>query len=300
MDVKELETYLNSILNKISQLIYENNVISTTFLIGEIFRDFMEVYKSYDQVMELSEYYMFFQGRNLIWHSSFKERNDIYYYPIEIEAKLQNYVKDNNVRMLGLTLDRIYQENFVKRNLSSYMTRSLISEMNNTVIKTFDLLVLDKYQGKEELEKHILMIDRHSEIDKLFESFQTAYIEICNVISLAKNATKTSKSMELIVEYINKDFSNKDLNMTTVADKFGFASAYLSRAFKEYTGDTFSSYVEKLRIEKSCELLINNKSIESVSIQVGYNNIYSFRKAFKKVKGTNPSEYKQLKAFENM
>ena len=60
-------------------------------------------------------------------------------------------------------------------------------------------------------------------------------------------------------------------------------------------------YLEKYRIEKAKELICENKyDLERIAIMIGYNNSNTFRRAFKRLEGISPSDYKQNVFHKNL
>ena len=55
--------------------------------------------------------------------------------------------------------------------------------------------------------------------------------------------------------------------------------------------ENFSSYLERIRMDKACEMLMGNMQVKEVSEKVGYLSDVSFRRAFKKRMGLSPSDY---------
>lgn len=88
---------------------------------------------------------------------------------------------------------------------------------------------------------------------------------------------------------------DSDLSLTTLLDHFELDDiSAISKLFKKHTGENFSVYLTKLRIEKACELLESNKyTIKEVAEMAGYLSDSSFRRAFKNQKGIPPTEYKK-------
>ena len=77
-----------------------------------------------------------------------------------------------------------------------------------------------------------------------------------------------------------------------VAEKFKLCDSYLSTFFKEQTGENYVSFVERLRMERACELLQDGAySIDDISRMVGYSNAQTFRRAFKRRFGTTPTQF---------
>ena len=69
-----------------------------------------------------------------------------------------------------------------------------------------------------------------------------------------------------------------------------FICIYLSKLFKRATGDNFSKYLEKIRVEKAKKLLKAGEKVSDVAAKVGYNSPQVFRRAYKRYYGCIPSE----------
>ncbi|WP_072335808.1 MULTISPECIES: helix-turn-helix domain-containing protein [unclassified Paenibacillus] len=94
--------------------------------------------------------------------------------------------------------------------------------------------------------------------------------------------------------FIEERFNDQNFSLTYVSDHFGLNSSYLSRLFKEEFGETFISYVTRVRIETAKMLLLKTPgSIKEVSKHVGYLNPLTFTRIFKKNTGKTPSVYRQ-------
>jgi len=99
-----------------------------------------------------------------------------------------------------------------------------------------------------------------------------------------------------IMEYINQHYSENTLSLKLIAGEFGFQENYISRMFKGMYGENLSTVIERIRIDKACQLLKNEEwKISDISLKVGYSSDISFRRAFKKVTGMTPQEYRDLK-----
>ena len=67
---------------------------------------------------------------------------------------------------------------------------------------------------------------------------------------------------------------------------------YISKIFKEETGDGILDYINILRIRKAQEILLTRSiSVEEVSAMVGYASTRTFRRSFTKIVGMTPSGY---------
>lgn len=96
------------------------------------------------------------------------------------------------------------------------------------------------------------------------------------------------KGKEYIKEHLTEKFT-----LQTVSEHIGVSPSYFSRLFKQYSGETFTVYVTRKRIERSKELLRNtNLKVSDIAEALGFENTTYFSKIFKKYTGTSPLSYR--------
>lgn len=100
-------------------------------------------------------------------------------------------------------------------------------------------------------------------------------------------------SIEMITRYIKDNYTDSQLNLTSVAQHFGFSSSYLSRKFKQETGKNFVEYLTACRMRKAMELAARNMKMFCASEEVGIPDPNYFGRCFKKYTGKSYSEYVQ-------
>ena len=109
-----------------------------------------------------------------------------------------------------------------------------------------------------------------------------------------KRALSGSKPIRDAKEYIRNNLAG-NLTIQEVSEYVGYSSAHFSVRFKQECGITFSDYVMESLIEKSKELLKNTReTIESIAAAVGYSDVKSFTKNFKKYTEVKPSQYRKI------
>ncbi|MBM7567249.1 response regulator transcription factor [Paenibacillus sacheonensis] len=102
-----------------------------------------------------------------------------------------------------------------------------------------------------------------------------------------------SQSMHKLLTYIQEHYA-EPLSLADMAAHFHFNPSYLSNYFASHNKEGFSEHVNRVRIEKACELLRNgDMTISEVSSQVGYSDHSYFTKVFRKLKGISPSQYRR-------
>ena len=67
-----------------------------------------------------------------------------------------------------------------------------------------------------------------------------------------------------------------------------------SRFFRRSTGNTFTDFVNRVRINRACQLLMETDSqITHICYEVGFQNVANFNRRFRDIKGLTPSEFRQ-------
>ena len=115
--------------------------------------------------------------------------------------------------------------------------------------------------------------------------------DICTQIQ-SRREHKNAQMMEKIIQYMRSNYQ-KEISLNQLAEDVYMSVPYLCKIFKEYTNQTFTDYLTALRIEASTELLRSSgKKIMEIAVSVGYTNVQSYIRAFKKVKGMTPTDYR--------
>ena len=95
-----------------------------------------------------------------------------------------------------------------------------------------------------------------------------------------------------VVRFIDQEFTDSGMNLSSVAARFGYNDKYLSRIFKNDMGITFSAYLTNLRIRHAVFLMDHNvTSVKNVALLSGYKDPLYFSGVFKSKLGLSPKEY---------
>lgn len=94
--------------------------------------------------------------------------------------------------------------------------------------------------------------------------------------------------------YMADNYENAQLSLAMVADHVGLNEKYFTNRFTKETGETFTSYLTALRLQKAKELLKTTSfKIYEIAEMVGYNNAEHFNRMFKKSNGISPAQYRK-------
>lgn len=110
----------------------------------------------------------------------------------------------------------------------------------------------------------------------------------------SKFQTKNTR-IRMIHEFLMKNYQD-DIDLEEVAGIVHLAPASVCRFFKSSTGLTIFEYLNKIKIDFSCQLLLNSDlNIVDISFDCGFNNLSHFNKQFKKFMGKTPTQFRKLR-----
>lgn len=95
-----------------------------------------------------------------------------------------------------------------------------------------------------------------------------------------------------IIDLVNRRY-NENLKLVTLAEMFSYNSAYLGKMFRNYTGEHFNTYLDKVRIEKAKQFLSQGMKVYEVAERVGYMNPDYFNAKFRKYVGVSPTAFRK-------
>lgn len=103
-------------------------------------------------------------------------------------------------------------------------------------------------------------------------------------------STEKQNIVKSIMEYMSSNYM-EDISLDKISKNMYLSPVYISKIFKEETGDSPINHLIKIRLAKA-EQLLKEKSmpIKAVAQSVGYNDAYHFSKLFKKYYGISPSK----------
>jgi AraC-like DNA-binding protein len=84
------------------------------------------------------------------------------------------------------------------------------------------------------------------------------------------------------------------LSASELARELDMSESQFSRFFRKTTGNTFTDFVNRVRVNRACQLLMeSDQRISDICYEVGFNNVANFNRRFMDIKGVTPSEFRR-------
>lgn len=118
--------------------------------------------------------------------------------------------------------------------------------------------------------------------------------EILRTLSLIENKGKYSDTEKSILTYCAENYK-QEISLESIARALNIGKYTVSHFFSSL-GICFNDYINALRIESACEsLATDDLSISQIAYESGFGSIRTFNRAFLKLKGISPRDYRMKK-----
>ncbi|MGN6711042.1 helix-turn-helix transcriptional regulator [Anaerocolumna jejuensis] len=201
-------------------------------------------------------------------------------------------------------------------NMNTAFIRSIVSHNEAEVETLFEQLetrlhtIQNVTQVKEVCTRIMVDLDHELHFGKYLEinliqalNENRTLVEMMNfIINLLRQVScqyknsdaKENNYCEQAKKYLDENYM-RDMNITDVADHLDISYSYLSKIFRTRTGITLTDYLNNVRINKSKEYLTNTfLTLGEISEKVGYNNVQSYQRFFKKYINITPGEFRKF------
>jgi Response regulator containing CheY-like receiver domain and AraC-type DNA-binding domain len=290
-DANETNAIIEQILEDIKDNIEKHLSLSVSIGIGRMYSDLSDVGVSCKEAVEALHYKFIKGGQSVISFADIsRSEKEKLYYPIENEQKLISLIKlceyEKTIVCLNDMLDEI-----IKHNRNFEHIELCLSNITGIIQRCIYELNLDPKEVFEEDNDFNVSIEKFKNMQHFSEWVSAGFRKIIEYQIDQQRGTSKSFVCE-VRDYIEKVHA-QEISLVSVANHFKYNSSYFCKSFKDKVGVSFWEYVAKIRVEKSKKLLSETSdTIEQIAGIVGYNNRFSYIRAFKKYTSITPGEYR--------
>lgn len=129
--------------------------------------------------------------------------------------------------------------------------------------------------------------------EALREQVAAALRQLCEQAA-EKASEQLTASKYNLMGFVQEHFRDPELSLTMLSDQLHLTQSYISKLFKDETGQTFISYVKQLRFSYVKKQLAETQlPVKDIVTDAGYVDVANFSRSFKAVEGVTPGEYRR-------
>ncbi len=256
-------------------------------LLSEPFESLSQLRQAYSQTLDLYTWHHSGE-QDILAYEEVDWGEGRYDFSVEMEKQLLDSVRRGKQGEAVALLEQIFRQpqlqpggasnlKFMKYDMISAFMKMLRSDtVNHTISADTELQKLENCMTLEELYQKSLALAK-------------SLCQVQQTIQQSKELTLGEK----VMHYVRENFSNMDLNVNKLGDVFHLSSSYLSKTFKQQTGEILRDYIMNIRLKHAEMLLHSDLKLEEIARQSGFIDAGTFIRAFKKHYGTTPGKYRE-------
>lgn len=291
---KPLDSFLRSEIRKWQIRVKENADTELVVGVGNQVNSLRNVSQSYRNSLKALEYRFVLGDERILYYEdielSFKNARD--FTGIDTE-KVKEWMACGRVDKVCKQISDFYREVSEKQIVvSADVMRNVGIDVVMTAFEWMQKANPQNLEFTREKEQVLKKIWMAQHINELEESVLNCLHWCEETVKEEKNqySPLVSEALKLLTE----NFRNPDLSLQYMADKLKVNTAYLGRVFKKETGDSFTEYLNRIRVKDAVRLLqTTNYKGAKISELVGFSNYNYFYIVFKKILGKRPMEIRR-------
>ncbi|NMB97308.1 MAG: AraC family transcriptional regulator [Clostridiaceae bacterium] len=301
VDRNQLRHILTSVKNKVSASMQTNIVMS----VSNIANSLSSIVQCFQQARDVFQYKVILGSKNIIFYDELKSSLQYsYYFPLEMEQKIINVIHVGDYTKSKSIINEVFKRNIDKTEIDTAILKCLTIDLICMMLKVFngyEPVFRQKLIASLDIMQIIqddCMLNNFSEpkkvYEKVYEHIDCVLRKICEMIC-EKRQTENENIKEKILNFIEHNYQNPNLSVEMIAEQFGYSRSYLYSILKREEEEGLLFYINKIRTEKAKQLLDDSRlPIKSVAEQVGFINVNSFVRVFKKYTGISPGKYRRI------
>lgn len=293
-DQKKVTTFLTEriamIKEEVKKVFDYTMTIGVSAVHGDV-RDLNEALTEADRAMK----HRIIAGKNqlIFWRNGINE-SEYYHYPYDSERKIVNNLKLRNIEAVIEELTLVREKIVAIEDISYDNVVLIYQQLIGSIIKT---LVGEQGQTSRFLEKgrkvyaKIAEMNTIDEIDEFIKDFVEQIQEDLN-----ENVTEKEEQQlyERILTFLNENYK-EDIDFEEAAAKMGISYSHMRHVMREKGDTSLTDYINRCRISEAKELLVTtDKKLTEIAEMVGYHNVQSLNRFFKKYEGTTPNSLRKF------
>jgi two-component system response regulator YesN len=306
-DHDRLQEDIKTLVERAGHFMREEFHIHTLASISSIKGSINEISQAYREAVDALEYTIVVGDQDIVTYEEiYRDDPDQiqsdYYYPIQVEQQLINHLKAGDVVEAEFIIRDIIARNKGQSQISVELIKCLMFNLISTLIKTIGEIGDVKESSFINNSIRIAELINCESIKEMELQLSIVVKEVCEY-ALVKHKQQQQLSRSLahkersddIVSFIAENYREANLNISMIGEHFGITPTYLSKLFKDQTGKGLLDMINHYRIEHAKTLLqASHHSIKSISSEVGFHDINTFIRTFKKYEGVTPGQYQKI------
>ena len=249
------------------------------------------LHQGYLQALEAQEYRLVLEENMSVWYGDIEPQETDYYLSLNDEVVFINLVKSGEFEKAALLVDEIL-DHFFGSQVSVELVRYAMINLTSSIMKavpqeTKRSKLWEEWRPMKRLLACSARADFRHELTELIRM-------ACSLANEKQALMSGSGIADGVSAYVQDNYDDMNLSVSMIGGHFGITPQYVSRLFKEQSGQGLHDYISQVRTAAAKKLLQEGVTIEEISSRVGFSSSSAFIRVFKKYEGITPGRFKNL------
>jgi AraC-like DNA-binding protein len=284
----EITDVIESSLNKVNF----DSLISLRWGVGDTVTNYDQISASYRNAEYALYNHDVLDSQVFGWYSSADVQKNRLTYNFNDAQRFFTLISNGDAEATIQAIKELVKKNKEVLEASKVQRNRFISMLSETILLSVSKFINLDSQLERDIERILTQMKRADSIDAIVKYISTAVEMLCISID-SRNKNNFQRIVEKIKTYIDDHYDDPNLSLISIAQSMRLTESYISSFFKHNLGINLHNYIEQKRMMKAAELLRGTELATTEIVEkIGYNNLNTFYKAFKRYYGITPKEYK--------
>ncbi|QOS79588.1 AraC family transcriptional regulator [Paenibacillus sp. JNUCC31] len=259
------------------------------------------IFQAFQEAIEAMEYRIIAGSGGIIHYGDLSGNDNPgaapggYFYPLKAEQQLIAMVREGQLDKAKVFVGEIIQKNVTTEPFPFHTTKCLMFDLMATLQKVIGEI---RIAGKPDMPDGVRAIERLMQCQTVGEMRSKLYDMLELLCDYVNNNREycSNPLIDKVMKYVNEYYQDENLNISMIGEAFSMTPSYVSKLFKDLTGESLLDYINKTRLVQAKLLLTDGEyTVSEISLKVGYNDVNTFHRIFKKFEGITPGRYREVK-----
>ncbi|WP_379161514.1 AraC family transcriptional regulator [Paenibacillus sp. sgz5001063] len=258
---------------------------------SELHTGLNSLHQGYLQALEAQEYRLVLEENVSVWYGDIEPQQTDYYLSLNDEVVFINLIKSGELEKASGLVDEVLDQ-FFGSQVSVELVRYAMIDLSSSIMKAVPQETQRSKLWEEwrPLKRLLVCTTRGEFRQELMELTAIA----CGMANEKLTLMSNAGIGEEVAAYVKDNYADINLSVSMIGAHFGITPQYVSKLFKEQTGQGLHDYISQIRTAEAKALLQDGVTIEEISMRVGFSSSSAFIRVFKKYEGITPGRFKSL------
>jgi AraC-like DNA-binding protein len=267
--------------------------LRTTVGVSTLVSGIESIPQAFQEALDALEYKLVVGSEAVIRYADVRNRRSVYRCSLETEQQLFNAVRSGDEEKAQEILRLVADRNLRAGEVSIQSLKCFIFDMYNLLSQAVATVEESRQRALSDgIQPLMRLLSGEVSLPSLEREVLAVVLGVCRSM---RGIRKDNRLSFEIREYVEQMHSDVNLSIGTIAERFGMGQGYVSKLYREMTGQSLLDLIALVRIAHAKELMAGDGlSLEEVAARVGYTGANALIRAFKKHEGITPGRYRDI------